>query len=252
MRDIEKALQEHKEKVIAAGYFEKQILGIFIYGSQNYGLATDKSDVDTKAVLIPTLEQLALHPIKTRTIELKNGEHCKIMDIAHLIQNFHKQNINFIEILFTKYCWVNPFYKDLWDYYFIEQNENIAHYDCYKCLQSIAGQAIHTLNQNPFDGKKVGNGLRLYHFLISYLIGENYKDCIVMSGKTRQEILDMKYKILENDTLAKEMIENFKMLQTLITNPSQVYEEGSQFSKLAIDSKMESGVMEMIRRQENG
>lgn len=252
MRDIKKALQEHKEKVIAAGYSEKQILGIFVYGSQNYGLATDKSDVDTKAVLIPTLEQLALHPIKTRTLELENGEHCEIMDIAHLIQNFRKQNINFIEVLFTKYCWVNPFYKDLWDYYFIEQNEYIAHYDCNKCLQSISGQAIHTLNQNPFDGKKVGNGLRLYHFLISYLAGENYRNCITTSGKLRKEILDMKYQTLETDTKAKELVDNFKSLQSLIINPPQLYKGGPQLSQNAIDSKMEVGVMEMIRRNENG
>lgn len=245
MRDIEKALQEHKEKVIAAGYPEEQLLGIFVYGSQNYDLATEKSDVDTRAVLIPALKQLAFYPIKTRIIELENNEHCEVMSIIHLIQNFRKQNVNFIEILFTKYCWVNPFYKDLWDYYFVEQNENIAHYDCYKCLRSITGQVIHTLNKNPFDGKKVGNGLRLYYFLISYLIGKDYKDCIVMPGKARQEILDMKYKTLENDTQAKELIERFKRLQTLTVNPSQL-------SKLAIDSKMETGAIEMVRRQENG
>lgn len=55
MRNIEEALQEHKQAVLAAGYTEKQILGIFVYGSQNYGTATENSDVDTKAVIIPTM-----------------------------------------------------------------------------------------------------------------------------------------------------------------------------------------------------
>ena len=58
MRDIKKAIQEHKQVVLNAGYPEKQIFGIFLYGSQNYGLDTENSDVDTKAIIIPTIEDL--------------------------------------------------------------------------------------------------------------------------------------------------------------------------------------------------
>ena len=57
-RDIEQALQEHKQVILDAGFNENQILGVFLYGSQNYGLATKNSDVDTKVILIPTLEDL--------------------------------------------------------------------------------------------------------------------------------------------------------------------------------------------------
>ena len=64
MRNIEEALQEHKQAVLAAGYAEEQILGIFVYGSQNYGTATENSDVDTKAVIIPTMRQLAFYSVK--------------------------------------------------------------------------------------------------------------------------------------------------------------------------------------------
>ena len=93
MRDIELAIQEHKQKVLEY-YSEYQILGIFVYGSQNYGLATQNSDIDTKAVIIPTIEDLALHPVKTKTLIFDNGEHCEIMDIMHLVANYKKQNIN--------------------------------------------------------------------------------------------------------------------------------------------------------------
>ena len=107
MRDIQKAIEEHKKKVLEY-YSEEQILGIFVYGSQNYNLATDKSDVDTKAIIIPSLENLAIDPIKTKEIQINKEEHCGIMSIMHLIDNFKKQNINFIEILYTEYFWINP------------------------------------------------------------------------------------------------------------------------------------------------
>ena len=42
------------------------------------------------------------------------------MDIRHLVQNFRKQNINFIEILYTNACWINYDYKEIWEY--IENN----------------------------------------------------------------------------------------------------------------------------------
>ena len=155
MRNIEEALQEHKQAVLAAGYAEEQILGIFVYGSQNYGTATENSDVNTKAVIIPTMRQLAFHSVKTKELRLENDEHCEVMDIMHLINNFRKQNINFIEVLYTDYCWINPMYKMLWKVFFLQQREHIAHYDPTKCLKSICGQAIHTLKQNPYDGKKL-------------------------------------------------------------------------------------------------
>ena len=36
---------------------------------------------------------------------------------------FEKQNINFIEILFTEYKWVNPKFQKLWEDYFINNRE---------------------------------------------------------------------------------------------------------------------------------
>ena len=57
MRNIEEALQEHKQAVLDAGFPEESILGVFLYGSQNYDLAHENSDVDTKAIYIPTIEE---------------------------------------------------------------------------------------------------------------------------------------------------------------------------------------------------
>ena len=108
MRKWEDALKEHKQAILDKGYKEEQLLGIFLYGSQNYGCETEESDVDTKAIYIPTFEELCFDDPVSKEIQLKNDEHCEIKDIREMVKNFQKQNINFLEILFTDKCINRP------------------------------------------------------------------------------------------------------------------------------------------------
>ena len=78
MRKWEDALKEHKQAILDKGYKEEQLLGIFLYGSQNYGCETEESDIDTKAIYIPTFEELCFDNPVSKEIQLKNGEHCEI------------------------------------------------------------------------------------------------------------------------------------------------------------------------------
>ena len=60
-------------------YLEKccgyEVVGVFLFGSQNYNCSTDNSDIDTKAIIIPTVNQMIMGNIKiTQKIERDNGE----------------------------------------------------------------------------------------------------------------------------------------------------------------------------------
>ena len=192
MRNIKQALQEHKEKILEH-YAEDQLLGVFVYGSQNYNIATENSDVDTKAILIPNIHDLVLGKPVSRELHLDNGEHCEVKDIREMIKMFAKQNINFIEILFTKYYLINPKYKDIWETYFIKNRELIAYMDMRQTLNSVCGQTIHTLKQKPENYKHFANGLRLYYFLKYYLLELPYENCINAHYDAHSDII-MDYK----------------------------------------------------------
>ena len=116
MRPWEQALEEHLWAVERAGYKRENILGIFAYGSQNYGVATENSDWDTKAIIVPDWQNLVLRPPVSMEIHLANEEHCEVKDIREIVNMFKKQNINFVEILFTEYKWINPLYQYLKDF----------------------------------------------------------------------------------------------------------------------------------------
>lgn len=239
MRNIMQAIEEHKAKVLEQ-YPIYQVLGIFVYGSQNYSLATKDSDVDTKAIIIPTIENLALNPIKTKTLVLENGEHCEIMDIMHLVNNYKKQNINFVETLFTPYYWINAHYINVWNKYFTANAEQIARYNPQYTLKSICGQAIHTLKQDKLNGKKVGNGIRLQYFLSHYFNNKSYLECIIPNRETRNEILLIKNKMLRFEDRANELINWFEEIQNLIV-------PGDEHIKEEVDYILNKGIIALIR-----
>ena len=85
-------LQDY-EYVKSLGY---NVLGVFVQGSDNYSLSWDGSDIDTKAILIPSFDDFVLNrkPVST-TLILPSNEHIDIKDIRLMHDCFRKQNINF-------------------------------------------------------------------------------------------------------------------------------------------------------------
>ena len=138
------------------------------------------------------------------------------MPIQHMVSNWKKQkNPNFLEILYTDYCIINQDYQYEWQD-IINMRESIAHYDINKGLKSIAGQALHTIKENPNSGKKIGNGMRLMYLLKAYRDGVLYSDwlrppedvCQTVKGlksgsvlleKTRKRINRILQKVLQKD-----------------------------------------------------
>lgn len=108
---IREQMKGHLEESL--NYFEKdQIVGLFYQGSGNYGLDTETSDVDTKLIVVPSFRDIALNrrPVSTTHVR-ENNEHIDWKDIRLYMETFRKQNLNFLEILFTDYAFVNPIYE---------------------------------------------------------------------------------------------------------------------------------------------
>ena len=110
---------------------EDRIVAIVLQGSQNYGLETMYSDVDTKLILTPTFEDIAMNrqPISTTYIRADNS-HTDWKDIRLMLKTFRSCNLNFLEILFSPYCIVNPLYAEEWNR-LIDDNELIANYEMF-------------------------------------------------------------------------------------------------------------------------
>lgn len=141
--EVQKQVERHYEKLVELGY---NVVGVFLYGSQNYELDYEKSDVDTKAIVLPTLEDIVLNrqPVST-TVDMGDNCLCDVKDIRKMFECFKKQNINFIELLFTQYYKLNPIYETLYRP-MLDNAESIARYNNYASVNCMSGMALEKYN----------------------------------------------------------------------------------------------------------
>lgn len=52
--------QNHIEEIYETLSHTYNVYGVFLYGSQNYGTDTEQSDVDAKAIIVPSFHELVL------------------------------------------------------------------------------------------------------------------------------------------------------------------------------------------------
>lgn len=235
MRDPKQALTEHFQKILI-DYSNYKFLGIFLYGSQNYGLATEESDVDSIAIVIPTIEDIILRRPVCKEIIFENGEHCNIKDIREVVKEWKKQSLQSLEILFTDYFIIRPEYVSYWNN-FLNIRNDIAHYDVERTFKSISGQAKQTYLRNPEDKKQIANACRLYYFLRSYLMGCSYKTCL-----TSNSIVALGIKMGEiplNDSLRKDIADivfnRFPKLKNTSWNVKSIPEVSKKLDKYLVD-----------------
>ena len=188
---VRERLEEHFDEALTL-FPEDRIVGLFLQGSQNYGLDLPTSDVDTKLIVVPTFKDIALNrkPMSTTHIRA-NDEHIDLKDIRLYIETFRKQNLNFLEILFTDYFAVNPLYFEQWAR-LVQNREAIARMNQYRAVKSMKGIAMEKFHamEHPyptkldliekygFDGKQVHHLIRVDDYLTRYIAGEPYADCL--------------------------------------------------------------------------
>ena len=220
-------------------YPDLHFFALCLQGSQNYDLdiynEEYQSDVDSKVIVIPSLEDLVYNraPISTTHVT-PNNEHIDIKDIRLMFDNFKKQNINFLEILFTDFVIVNPDYQEEWNY-LVKHNELIAHYNFNQALRCMSGMSmekkkalchpypslIEKIEKYGYDGKQLHHIMRMNNFIFAYTYGDSYKKCLTFNPN--KEMLKKaklnKYSLEEALELADYYDNNTKKLEQEYLKP---------------------------------
>jgi hypothetical protein len=173
-----KRVQDHYNEALK--YFpEEHIVGVFLQGSQNYELDYEGSDVDTKLIVVPSFKDICLNkkPVSTTHVRA-NDEHTDWKDVRLYMETFRKQNLNFLEILFTDFYIINPMYKEEWDR-LVAAREFIARMNVHRAVKSMKGIAMEKyhamehrypakadiIEKYGYDGKQVSHLIRVYDYL---------------------------------------------------------------------------------------
>lgn len=240
---IMKRLREHYNEALE--YFPaNRIVGIFLQGSQNYGLDYEGSDVDTKLIVVPSLEDIVLNkqPISTTHVRA-NDEHIDFKDIRLYMETFKKQNLNFLEILFTPFKIINPMYADEWER-LIKDREGIARMNVHRAVKSMKGIAMEKyhamehrypskadiIDKYGYDGKQVSHLIRVDDYLERYIAGESYESCLRPTDSKRDRI--MAYKLLDRIPLAEAQVEAIRV-KDHVSQIADAFCEGREDEEIA-------------------
>lgn len=194
---IYERLQVHQNKV--KDIYGDKLIYIAAVGSMNYNAFTETSDVDTKAILLPTFEDLVLNKTVSTTLQVDNEE-CSVKDIRTYISEVKKQGINILETLTTKYYISSEIMNPLRD-----NAEKIAHLDCKQFVKSASGDCFHKLklwtksyiafmNQetDTVRFKDAYNIIRLCSTIGKYITHVPFSEAIELDKYTRDAALDIK------------------------------------------------------------
>lgn len=157
---------------------EELIVGCFLYGSQNYNMADENSDVDTKVLVVPSLADVvcARRPLSFE-YHCENGEHINFVDVREFVHQLLKQNSNSLEILFTDHFIINSPFNGVW-YYIWSHREDFARINSHRAVNTMRHMAnanYHQIMKGEFDHKKLATMIRLEKAISDYILGCKYE-----------------------------------------------------------------------------
>lgn len=251
---VRKRLKEHLDEALQNPKIHDWFM-IAVNGSYNYNMDTPQSDIDSKLLVIPSLEQLVsgkslnyLHCMSD------NGEHVEVKDIRHYFATMLKQNINFVETLYAQVWIVNPVYMRLFHYLFemrdvisgcnpiatIHCIQGTAHQKHKQMLQSSPARAAEIENYG-FDRKSLHHLVRCVFFGEYYMEGASYQECLQNNDvpNIRRMIMNLKTTTVLNKewaiNIAEDMLAGFDEKVDSYLDTIKPFQK--DFSALASDVK---------------
>lgn len=190
-QDIFKKLSEYKKILEDKGY---NVIYIGLYGSQNYNLDDEQSDIDVKAIILPSLHDIIFRKVTSTTIECENGN-IDVKDLITFYDVIKKGNFSYIESIDTEYSIGDKYIKEL----FSQFRPNVksilgAMYEKRKALTHEYPSKHQEFEKWGYDPKQHHHILRLYDLLEYNLLHNTSRSYLSYDSdvKRGKELLDFK------------------------------------------------------------
>lgn len=210
-----------------------------IYGSQNYGLDNENSDIDTKTTIIPTIDDLIKGKETSKTVETKYGQDDQ-KDVRVMFEQLKKCNLSYLEILLDNLPLVNLAYRDEYDN-LIKMRDRILLRDLTRLSHSVKGMAYNkrdytfkiypttknNIEKYGYDGKNASHILRLEGFLNKVLRGRPFQECYnAKTYNNYQEIVDIKNHLPNKDEVKTKVDKSVIRIDEMVNNTTTVKIKG--------------------------
>lgn len=191
------------------------VMATALYGSQNYGLATETSDFDTKTLVFLTYSAIAYKREMSKALHVHDGL-VEIKDFRDMFAMWRKGSLNFLEILYTPYWEVSGFFTDTWRE-MRAHREIIARAYPRNVIMATLGNVRSNYRRNTV--KALANAYSVFDTARDYYAGVPLENCLV--SPRREELKALKC----SEMSAEEITERFGVLN----------EEVEEFADVIVD-----------------
>ena len=249
---LDKVAAHHK--LVEEHYSNYTVIFTSLHGSQNYGLSTANSDIDTCSFILPSLmDFIRGEPPISAEFECDDGK-CVVKDLRLAFNLLRKPSPNSIEWFITPYKYYNSKYENHLKY--ILENEMavfiLTHANFRNMLDAIDGTAKGLRGRNMTTGKKASHIIRLKHLARQYMTSDKAFSYLKLNDIDRDAALFAKtsendwepiYQLLLNELIeylnvfkdSKEWIKIEKVSQDFINKVElklfEIYLEDNGYEK---------------------
>ena len=248
MANKEEIIQSHLEKHLeyAEEHFSNHILGIFAYGSMNYGFwMEDKSDVDSIVIVLPSFQSIVKNKKPVSGNWDISGEKITYIDFRIFCSRIKAGVPNMLEILFTPYRILNPMHQARFTAYFDNKRELIAKANPFNVLYSTKAQAIHYVTKPCVTMKDCYNARRLLQFLDDYNTNKPFAECLVPHD---ERVIELLWKMRKANNVDQSIINNkaLELMERLNKFETIRKQELTENTVEGIDSTLEEILRESL------
>lgn len=170
---------------------DDNFIGIFLYGSQNYGL--DYKESDTDSILIVYSADKSKQELSTPTGKVK------VYTLKYFIYRLKQGDLECYEILYTKYKIFNPVYEDVF-INFINEFSNYMHYERikYSLYVKLDEHLCHVLwmmvnkEKARYNKKRLYWAIRVCNQLQRINSGENFESSLIYKDLLGCDLIQIK------------------------------------------------------------
>lgn len=239
--EIFKELSNYKKILEEKGY---NVIYIGLYGSQNYNLDDEESDIDVKAIIMPSLHDIIFRKVTSTTVECENGN-IDVKDLLTFYDVIKKGNFSYIEAIQTEYSIGDKYIKNLFSQFEVNKKSMLgAMYEKRKALTHEYPSKKEEFEKWGFDPKQHHHILRLYDLLSYNLIYNTNASYLIYDDKDprRQELID--YKRNKNN-IAKSIIEEDS--DNIINEARELIDYNYNYEVLNIDNEINKYIESQIK-----
>ena len=156
-------------------------IACFLYGSQNYNLATPESDNDYKWIEFPSAEEL----FKEKTLNCQVSENYNVWDVRNFLKYLMKANPNALELLFSiKQDYFDKNFEELLNY-IRPRIGSVIRKNWDNFSRALSGIAWNSLLRNQTTPKTVAR--LTYFWLLWKSLGDNKIYGVGTNGEMTEE-----------------------------------------------------------------